>query len=46
VPADEYYADVYLRGCGEMIKVKTEVDLEGDPVLGKLTVWFVKPEAE
>jgi hypothetical protein len=44
--ADQYYAQVYLRGCGEMIGVRTEVDLETDPVLGKMTIWFIKPEDE
>jgi hypothetical protein len=44
--ADEYYAQVYLRDCGEMIVVSTEADLDSDPVLGTITVRFIKPDPE
>lgn len=43
---DVYYADVYLRGCGELIKtrqiVEDDVDEDGNELV-KITVWAYKP---
>jgi hypothetical protein len=40
----DYYADVYLRGCGELVKQSTEVD-DSDPEIVVITVRAYKPGA-
>jgi hypothetical protein len=48
---DKYYADVYLRGCGELIKAETLVE-DGEslvvkrPGMVKITVYAYKPEED
>lgn len=42
--ADEYYALVYLRGCGELVQQGTVVD-DSDPAVVILTIYALKPGA-
>ena len=42
--ADEYYAEVYLRGCGELIQQNVQVD-DSDPEIVVVTIRAYKPGA-
>jgi hypothetical protein len=42
--ADEYYAEVYLRGCGELVQQGMIVD-DSDPAVVIVTVYALKPGA-
>lgn len=40
--ANEYYAEVYLRGCGELVQEAVFVD-DSDPEIVVITVRALKP---
>jgi hypothetical protein len=42
--ADEYYAEVYLRGCGELAQQDVQVD-DSDPEVVVLVIRAYKPGA-
>jgi hypothetical protein len=41
---DEYYAEVYLRGCGELVQRDVQVD-DSDPEFVVLVIRAYKPGA-
>lgn len=42
--ADEYYAEVYLRGCGELVQQDITVD-DNDPEIVVIIIRAYKPGA-